>query len=174
MAFILQYTVFLIFSFSMLGTELMDAVSQHIYVFNPYVNYTLLHRIPQSSLISEAIYNTKWYEWAAPERRLLLFMLMRSDRVVAISAAKFFHLNRATFGVVLRNDNNYTGDGLIGDDYFTGHEDSVFLLYSDAAVYRGRSRPRSLMRGCFLFLQWSLMLLVSYDRKLSIQPTCKW
>ncbi|XP_062705827.1 putative odorant receptor 71a [Aedes albopictus] len=80
MAFVLQYTVFLILSFSMLGTELMDA----------------------SSSISNAIYNTKWYEWPAPQRRLVFFMLMRSDRVVAISAAKFFHLSRSTFGVVSR------------------------------------------------------------------------
>ncbi|EAT37621.2 AAEL010428-PA [Aedes aegypti] len=101
MAFILQYTVFLIFSFSMLGTELMDA----------------------SSLISEAIYNTKWYEWAAPERRLLLFMLMRSDRVVAISAAKFFHLNRATFGVAMKTAFSYFTlmQRFIGEDRDQGH-----------------------------------------------------
>nr|XP_029722549.1 odorant receptor 49b-like [Aedes albopictus] len=85
MAFVLQYTVFLILSFSMLGTELMDA----------------------SSSISNAIYNTKWYEWPAPQRRLVFFMLMRSDRVVAISVAKFFHLSRSTFGVAMKTAFSY-------------------------------------------------------------------
>ncbi|XP_065080113.1 putative odorant receptor 85e [Ochlerotatus camptorhynchus] len=80
MVFLLQYTVFLIFAFSMLGTELME----------------------ESASISTAIYNTQWYERAAAERRLLLFMQMRSNRVVAISAAKFFYLTRSTFGRAMR------------------------------------------------------------------------
>ncbi|XP_062538318.1 odorant receptor 67c-like [Armigeres subalbatus] len=85
MAFVLQYTVFLIFSFSMLGTELVEA----------------------SASVSDAIYNTKWYGRAAADSRLLLLMLMRSNRVVAITAAKFFYLNRSTFGVTLKTAFSY-------------------------------------------------------------------
>ncbi|XP_029722550.2 odorant receptor 67c-like [Aedes albopictus] len=80
MVFVLQYTVFLIFSFSMLGAELMD----------------------ESARVSDAIYNTHWHLRMATERRLLLFMLMRSDRPVGITAAKFFYLNRSTFAVAMK------------------------------------------------------------------------
>nr|XP_029722568.1 uncharacterized protein LOC115263418 [Aedes albopictus] len=81
MIFILQYTTFLIFSFSMLGTELME----------------------QSSLVSNAVYTTtRWYDWSVDKRRLLLFVQMRADRTTGITAAKFFHLTRPTFGMAMR------------------------------------------------------------------------
>lgn len=97
MVFVLQYTVFLIFAFSMLGTELMEEVGTYQMCCHGFLS---LENVFQSASISTAIYNTHWYERPVAERRLLLFMQMRSNRVVAISAAKFFHLTRSTFGGV--------------------------------------------------------------------------
>lgn len=96
MIFILQYTTFLIFSFSMLGTELMEQVWR----------INILSRVHQdnvfqSSLVSNAVYTTtRWYDWSVDKRRLLLFVQMRADRTTGITAAKFFHLTRPTFGMV--------------------------------------------------------------------------
>nr|DAA80394.1 TPA_exp: odorant receptor 53 [Aedes aegypti] len=81
MIFVLQYVVFLIFSFSMLGAELME----------------------ESARVSDAIYNTQWYNRMAAERRLLLFMKMRADRPVGITAAKFFYVNRSTFAEAMKS-----------------------------------------------------------------------
>ncbi|EAT37619.2 AAEL010415-PA [Aedes aegypti] len=80
MIFVLQYIVFLIFSFSMLGAELTE----------------------ESALVSEAIYNSNWYMRMPAERRLLLFMKMRADRPVGITAAKFFYVNRSTFAEAMK------------------------------------------------------------------------
>ncbi|XP_058813419.1 putative odorant receptor 71a [Topomyia yanbarensis] len=84
-SFVLNYTTFLIFSFSMLGTELMES----------------------SLSVSEAIYNTQWYTRSVNEQRLLLFMQMRSQRVVAISAGKFFNITRATFAGAMQSAFSY-------------------------------------------------------------------
>ncbi|XP_053698494.1 uncharacterized protein LOC128745444 [Sabethes cyaneus] len=81
MIFVLNYTVFVIFTFSMLGTELMDA----------------------SSAVSDAIYNSHWYKRSYQDQRLLLFMLSRSQKAVFISAAKFFPITRATFGGAMKS-----------------------------------------------------------------------
>ncbi|XP_058839791.1 odorant receptor 49b-like [Topomyia yanbarensis] len=85
MVFVLNYTIFMIFSFSMLGTELMDA----------------------SASVSNAIYNTCWYERSDVERRSLLFMQMRSQREATISAAKFFYITRGTFAGAMKSAFSY-------------------------------------------------------------------
>ncbi|EJY57872.1 AAEL017534-PA [Aedes aegypti] len=85
MMFVLQYTVFLIFSFSMLGAELME----------------------ESARVSEAVYNTHWYMRKATESRLLLFIMMRTNRPVGIRAAKFFFVNRSTFADAMKTAFSY-------------------------------------------------------------------
>ncbi|EAT37618.1 AAEL010410-PA [Aedes aegypti] len=80
MIFVLQYTIFLIFSFSMLGAELME----------------------ESARVSDAVYNSNWYMRMPAERRLLWFMKLRSDRPVGITAVKFFYVNRSTFAEAMK------------------------------------------------------------------------
>ncbi|XP_055523148.1 putative odorant receptor 71a [Wyeomyia smithii] len=85
MMFVLNYTVFMIFTFSMLGTELMET----------------------SSAVSNAIYFSRWYEHSDQEQRLLLFMLKRSQKTTSISAAKFFSVTRASFAGAMRSAFSY-------------------------------------------------------------------
>ncbi|XP_021694420.1 odorant receptor Or2 isoform X2 [Aedes aegypti] len=80
MIFVLQYTIFLIFSFSMLGAEVME----------------------ESARVSDAVYNSNWYMRMPAERRLLWFMKLRSDRPVGITAVKFFFVNRSTFAEAMK------------------------------------------------------------------------
>ncbi|XP_001850048.2 odorant receptor 94a [Culex quinquefasciatus] len=85
MAFVLNYHVFLIFSFSVLGSELMDA----------------------STSVAEAIYNIKWYNRSISEQRCLQFMIYRSQNAIFITAGKFFKLTRATFMVAMKTAFSY-------------------------------------------------------------------
>lgn len=98
MIFILQYTTFLIFSFSMLGTELMGEVRGTQLLLSIATKQAFFF---QSALVSKAIYtSTRWYEWSVDKRRLVLFVQMRADRITGITASKFFYLTRPTFGTV--------------------------------------------------------------------------
>ncbi|XP_055644474.1 odorant receptor 67c-like [Toxorhynchites rutilus septentrionalis] len=85
MVYVLQYIVFLLFAFSMLGSELTEA----------------------SSSITNAIYNTKWYERAAPEQRLVLIIQRRSQKMVTISASKLFPITRVTFMTAMKTAFSY-------------------------------------------------------------------
>ncbi|XP_055585366.1 uncharacterized protein LOC129738200 [Uranotaenia lowii] len=85
MAFIFQYTTFLIFSFSMLSTELIEA----------------------SVSLSDAVYSLEWYNRTLEEQKLLQFVHMRSQKMVAISAGKFFSMTRATFAGAMRTVFSY-------------------------------------------------------------------
>ncbi|KAL9693842.1 hypothetical protein quinque_013127 [Culex quinquefasciatus] len=85
MSVALQYNVFLIFTFSMLGTELTEA----------------------SLSVSDAVYSIRWYEKSPAERRLLLFVQMRAQKQAAITAAKFFYLTRASFATAIKKTFSY-------------------------------------------------------------------
>ncbi|XP_058460493.1 uncharacterized protein LOC131436058 [Malaya genurostris] len=85
MIFVLNYILFLIFSFSMLGTELIES----------------------SASVSDAIYSSLWYKRPAKQRYLLLFVQMRSQKIVAITAGKFFNITRATFAGALQSAFSY-------------------------------------------------------------------
>lgn len=99
MLFVTSYQMFLVFSFSMLGTELTEAVIS----LNKLCTMTFFEAFPisqQSSAISEAIYQCGWTERTPSEQKLLMFVQMRSQRRVAITVWKFFALGRASFSVV--------------------------------------------------------------------------
>lgn len=99
MLFVTSYQMFLVFSFSMLGTELTEAVIS----LNKLCTMTFFEAFPisqQSSAISEAIYQYGWTERTPSEQKLLMFVQMRSQRRVAITVWKFFALGRASFSVV--------------------------------------------------------------------------
>ncbi|XP_055523149.1 odorant receptor 43a-like [Wyeomyia smithii] len=85
MIFVLNYTVFLIFSFSMLGTELTE----------------------KSLSISDAVYNMKWYERSTSQQRLLLLIQRRSQKACTISAGNFFLITRATFAGAMQSAFSY-------------------------------------------------------------------
>ncbi|XP_058839802.1 odorant receptor 22c-like [Topomyia yanbarensis] len=85
MGVIVYFIFFQIFSFSMLGTELMTACSA----------------------IADAIYDTNWYKRSVPEQRNIQFVLMRSQRMATLTAANFFGVNRATFAMTIRSAFSY-------------------------------------------------------------------
>ncbi|XP_053698492.1 uncharacterized protein LOC128745441 [Sabethes cyaneus] len=72
------YIFFQIFSYSMLGTELTDA----------------------SSSIAEAVYKSRWYDRPVTEQRLLLLIMLRSQRGAYLTASDFFVVDRASFAMV--------------------------------------------------------------------------
>lgn len=102
MSVALQYNVFLIFTFSMLGTELTEAVSfeQSTIWTRPAPLMNMSVASFQSLSVSDAVYSIRWYEKSPAERRLLLFVQMRAQKQAAITAAKFFYLTRASFATV--------------------------------------------------------------------------
>ncbi|KAL9693845.1 hypothetical protein quinque_013130 [Culex quinquefasciatus] len=63
--------------------------------------------LPQSSAISEAIYQCGWTERTPSEQKLLMFVQMRSQRRVAITVWKFFALGRASFSVAIKTTFQY-------------------------------------------------------------------
>ncbi|XP_053698493.1 odorant receptor 49b-like [Sabethes cyaneus] len=79
------YTFFLIFSFSMLGTELTEA----------------------SSSIADAVYETCWYNRPVNEQRLLMIVMLRSQRGAYLTATKFFVVNRASFAMAIESAYSY-------------------------------------------------------------------
>ncbi|XP_058839783.1 odorant receptor coreceptor-like [Topomyia yanbarensis] len=81
MGALLCFIFFQIFSYSMLGTELMTS----------------------SSLMAQAVYATHWHHRSVSEQRSLLFMLGRSQRATTLTAAHFFSVNRATFATTLKS-----------------------------------------------------------------------
>ncbi|XP_055523144.1 uncharacterized protein LOC129717303 [Wyeomyia smithii] len=85
MGVILYYILFQIFSYSMLGTELMAT----------------------SASVAEAVYNSRWHLRSAVERRNLLFVLIRSQRMATLTAAEFFSISRATFAMTIRSAFSY-------------------------------------------------------------------
>ncbi|XP_038104639.1 odorant receptor Or2 [Culex quinquefasciatus] len=85
MGIALWYVLFQLFSYSMLGTALITA----------------------STSVAEAIYETKWYERINSEQRNILFVLMRSQKMVPLTVGKSLTVHRATFGAVLRSAFSY-------------------------------------------------------------------
>ncbi|XP_058839797.1 odorant receptor 22c-like [Topomyia yanbarensis] len=85
MGVIVYFIFFQIFSYSMLGTELMTA----------------------SSSIADAVYATHWYKRSIPEQRNLLFVLKRSQRMATLTAANLFGVSRATFTMTIRSAFSY-------------------------------------------------------------------
>ncbi|XP_039452707.1 odorant receptor 43a-like, partial [Culex pipiens pallens] len=85
MGIAVQYNIFLIFAFSMLGTELIEA----------------------SLSVADEVYNVRWYERSPEERRLLLSIQMRSQIEASMTAGKFFCVNRATFAMAMKTAFSY-------------------------------------------------------------------
>ncbi|XP_055585362.1 uncharacterized protein LOC129738197 [Uranotaenia lowii] len=85
MIFVAQYLTFMIFSFSMFSNEMMDT----------------------STSLTNIIYGTRWYERSAREMQCVFFVLMRTQKGVAITAGKFFPISRRTFAMAMRNAVSY-------------------------------------------------------------------
>lgn len=54
--------------------------------------------------MAEAIYETNWYEQINSEQRNILFVLMRSQKMVPLTVGKWLTVHRATFGAVIYVD----------------------------------------------------------------------
>ncbi|XP_055523143.1 odorant receptor 22c-like [Wyeomyia smithii] len=85
MIILVWYIFFQIFSYSVLGTELMNA----------------------STSVADAVYRIHWYKRRIAEQRLLLIVMMRSQRGASLTATDFFIVNRASFGMALRSAFSY-------------------------------------------------------------------
>ncbi|XP_055616528.1 uncharacterized protein LOC129762347 [Toxorhynchites rutilus septentrionalis] len=85
MTIVLLYNLLIVFSYSMLGTELMDA----------------------SVSIANAAYTTRWYDRTIPIQKAILIIMTRSQNQVALTAGKLFLVNRASFAMALRDAYSY-------------------------------------------------------------------
>ena len=72
--------MFQMFSFSYLGTELIE----------------------QSEAVADGIFNSKWYEEDVKVQKDLSFVLMRAKKPVRLTAAKLFVVTRDSFTQVRR------------------------------------------------------------------------
>uniref|UniRef100_A0A182P3F0 Odorant receptor n=1 Tax=Anopheles epiroticus TaxID=199890 RepID=A0A182P3F0_9DIPT len=90
------YCIFQTFSFSYLGTELIE----------------------QSSAVSDAIFHSAWYTQDVKRQKDLCFVLLRANKPVRLTAAKFFVVTRDSFTQLVCNENDEhiaSGDG-VGSD----------------------------------------------------------
>ncbi|XP_040158913.1 odorant receptor Or2-like [Anopheles arabiensis] len=74
------YCMFQMFSFSYLGTELIE----------------------QSEAVADGIFNSKWYEEDVKVQKDLSFVLMRAKKPVRLTAAKLFVVTRDSFTQVMK------------------------------------------------------------------------
>uniref|UniRef100_A0A182P3F1 Uncharacterized protein n=1 Tax=Anopheles epiroticus TaxID=199890 RepID=A0A182P3F1_9DIPT len=77
---VLGYCIFQTFSFSYLGTELIE----------------------QSSAVSDAIFHSAWYTQDVKRQKDLCFVLLRANKPVRLTAAKFFVVTRDSFTQVIK------------------------------------------------------------------------
>ncbi|XP_011691621.1 PREDICTED: odorant receptor Or2-like [Wasmannia auropunctata] len=63
--------------------------------------------IDSSERVFESVYNTEWYSMPIAARKLLLIMIMRSEKPSIIKMGKMVNLSYVTFNAVLRTSSSY-------------------------------------------------------------------
>ncbi|XP_033230944.1 uncharacterized protein LOC117182031 [Belonocnema kinseyi] len=85
-----------------------------------FTNYTILlvvhllfnsvpaqRLVDHSLMISDSAYNSSWYQMSTSNRKILLFILMRSSKPCIITAGKFYVMSLKSFSKVIRTASSY-------------------------------------------------------------------
>lgn len=98
-------------AFSFFGSELTHVVSLY---FENVKNGSSCHAgyIFQSSSVATEIYNIRWYDAPLAIQRKVLLISVRSQRIVGVTAFKFYYVTIEQFGKVMHHDKAFCSNYL--------------------------------------------------------------